>query len=183
MHCGDACGCNDAIRCPVRASGGGDTARRVVIPLHQRLQMIKRYKSCSDSEARRLLWSDPECVGGAASDPWAHATVDDNADGGVAQTATSGEPVEVRVLTEPDTHHNTPSDASARSKSIPTAAAGGSENGAGSTEATGSEPDSSDGTSLDASASDAGAWHERHTSAVGVLAVRDTEVSVLRRLP
>eukprot|EP00041_Stephanoeca_diplocostata_P021188 m.488079 g.488079 ORF g.488079 m.488079 type:complete len:675 (-) comp21763_c0_seq1:456-2480(-) len=126
--------------CPARDAGAGGAARRVVIPLHQRLQMIKRYKGCSSSEARRLLWADPGCAA-PGNDPWAHAVLDD---------ATPVETPDVRaarVLTERNTTDNTPSE-------------GGGACGRSCTD----------------NAPVAGGGHEHHTSAVGVLAVRDTEV-------
>lgn len=43
--------------------------RTVVVPLHQRLQMIRKQHECTHEEALRLLW------GGQHMDPWAEARV------------------------------------------------------------------------------------------------------------
>lgn len=44
-----------------------------VLPLHQRLQLIRRANNCSAEEARKILWQRTGEEG--AADPWAHAEV------------------------------------------------------------------------------------------------------------
>jgi hypothetical protein len=51
-----------------------DESPLMVVPLHQRLQLIRTQRGCSASEARRLLW-DPT---GEGTDPWSHASIDDD---------------------------------------------------------------------------------------------------------
>lgn len=56
----------------------GDSAQllpKVVIPLHQRLQMIQARYQCTPSEARRRLWAGDDA---AAVDHWAEATLADD---------------------------------------------------------------------------------------------------------
>ena len=49
---------------------------RMVLPLHQRLQLIRNQRGCTTSEARRLLW-DPS---GEFSDPWSNAVIYDESE-------------------------------------------------------------------------------------------------------
>lgn len=65
-----------------------DQPSAVVIPLHQRLQMIKAAHGCSSAEARRILWSGTATSGDSAPDPWAQAKI-----ATPTATATSEQPV------------------------------------------------------------------------------------------
>lgn len=56
----------------------------VTVPLHQKLQMIRRAKGCSSSDARRLLWAGPDRADSESNvtqvkpakwDPWKDAVV------------------------------------------------------------------------------------------------------------
>ena len=53
---------------------------RVVLPLHQRLQLLQQAHDCSASEARRRLWASA-----ANSDPWASAACADKENNAVAE--------------------------------------------------------------------------------------------------
>ncbi len=52
----------------------------MVLPLHQRLQLIRTQRGCSTSEARRVLW-DPN---GEFRDPWTYACIQDDSQSGHA---------------------------------------------------------------------------------------------------
>lgn len=60
--------------------GEAVAARAVTVPLHQKLQMIRRAKQCSSSDARKLLWAantgpaEDGATVAAAWDPWSTAT-------------------------------------------------------------------------------------------------------------
>jgi len=55
--------------------GNAATSAKVIVPISQRLQMIKRAKNCSSSEARKLLWGQS-----AQEDPWSTSAIADKTD-------------------------------------------------------------------------------------------------------
>eukprot|EP00050_Salpingoeca_kvevrii_P002917 m.208550 g.208550 ORF g.208550 m.208550 type:complete len:624 (+) comp10717_c1_seq1:431-2302(+) len=52
----------------------GERSRKVVIPLHQRIRMVKARHGCTSAEAMRYVWGAPAGTA-APPDPWAEAHV------------------------------------------------------------------------------------------------------------
>ena len=59
------------------AGGVAPPPTEVVLPLHQRLQLIRSAHGCSAAEARRRLWA---AASSDAPDPWAAAALDEGKD-------------------------------------------------------------------------------------------------------
>merc|ERR1719230_2520843 len=62
------------VGCRFRPAGDDVAQREVVLPLHQKLQLIQSAHKCSRSEACKRLWSSA-----GASDPWASAQLEESA--------------------------------------------------------------------------------------------------------